>query len=780
MTPRINNKPFYKLTIPELSGGVNYRDGISHVLDNQLTDCNNVWYKNGLLRTRPSVTCTNEEEFDEKIVETDFLPAGTSAKRLYIKKENFRVVNGKTYFLVVFQYNDKLVLRYYSDHQDFVHIADIDDLPQGEFTCNIFQHGADIYCFCSGYYDTDTPYYIFKISETQSTENWNDNFSVKRIRDEDLYIPTIAMNCKPYIEGDGAFGKAAFNGDMIEGYNLLGNVYKLIYSTARIDEDSIQMRYVLAYDLHESAEFAGKTVTAVITDKEGKEYTHSVTITDKTTTGKDTYDIEEKSPGDNLYLGVKNDTLVFFTDKSGSKIASITKDKYVLNNMVITVPCQNVKENYEKVLNMTFCEWFGGGSEGIYGGIHLFLGGNISDKEKALVCWSDFNRPLYFSESSYAYVGDKAQKVTAFGKQGEALIIFKERETYATQYSSRESVIDAAAVMGQSVIDVTAAEVTFPMIQVHGFIGCDCPHTVQLCRNRLVWAHSDRKIYTLVSADRWSERSIFEVSGMVEKKLFEFEPDDLKGALSADWEGHYILSARDKFFLMDYNSYGYANVSSFSKEDDAQLRIPWWIWDKPKYNMHTYHDAYPATESYIETEEKPLDILSMVTIGERLYMVVMLRASVDGGGSAYYPEIVLFGGESQEDEIPDIFYSEHSMSQFKERKTVKKEIPFMVQTKLFDFGDPTIKKSVPRAEISFGANGGQPITVTITTDKGQSEQAVVVQGSSEDERQADFFDSVVIRNLVKQNNRIGYRFESTGNLLIDAFSVYYKQLEGAK
>ncbi len=40
------------LGLPDLSGGLNMRDGISEVLDNQLTECKNMWWKDGVLCTR--------------------------------------------------------------------------------------------------------------------------------------------------------------------------------------------------------------------------------------------------------------------------------------------------------------------------------------------------------------------------------------------------------------------------------------------------------------------------------------------------------------------------------------------------------------------------------------------------------------------------------------------------------------------------------------------------------------------------------------------------------
>ncbi len=795
MRPYINDKPLRSLSVPKLSGGVNYRDGISQVLDNQLTDCRNVWYKNGILQTRPGIRCINDND-----TVTDY-HENTSEVKTYAKKENFRVVDGNTYFLVAIQTKDAITFTYYPENSELtpVHVATItsENLPprEADYTCNIFQYNADILCFCSGYYEgQDTPYYIFKISDEGKF-----NFKAPlRITDElseeegGFYVPTIIMNGKT--QGDMEIYESfdiVPKGDYLEGFNLLGNRYRMFFSTVNKElfqgnnEDFNQAStYPLFYPVKKGDKVTVNVVLPTRFPDESygmagdyKKFTHEVVITDEKDLNLET---KGKRPDDGIYIGVIGKRLCLFNwDASDREYMYYKEDDFVdYNNLEIIAPCPNSKENYEKVLNMTTNEWFGGGSEGIYGGIHLFMGGNTGEKEKALVCWSDFNKPLYFSENCYAYVGDKAQRVTAFGKQGESLMIFKERELYATQYSSLNSAIDADSAINQSVVDVTASEVIFPMIQVHGFIGCDCPNTVQLCRNRLVWAHSDRKIYTLTSASQWNERSVYEVSGMIESLLQGITSDELKAALSADWEGHYILSVGDKFLVMDYNSYGYAHIYSYTKEDDAQMHIPWWIWDKPLYPQKVN-----TVDVGITTTETPINVISLVTVGEKLYL---WTEAVTGKGPQenmqYYriPEPMCFDGT--DDKVASISFESNpeTSEQYRSRDVLKKEIPAMAQTKLFDFGSPTVQKSIPKAEVSFGNNEGVPITVTTITDRGEASKEIILDFEETDSRSPQFFKNVAIRNSEKLNNRIGYRFESNGNIFLDSISVYFKLLGGSK
>ena len=64
--PMINKQAHREIMIPELSGGLNLRDSLNGIRDNQLTDCINMWYKNGMLKTRPGFKyCNNMHENED-------------------------------------------------------------------------------------------------------------------------------------------------------------------------------------------------------------------------------------------------------------------------------------------------------------------------------------------------------------------------------------------------------------------------------------------------------------------------------------------------------------------------------------------------------------------------------------------------------------------------------------------------------------------------------------------------------------------------------------------
>ena len=126
--------------------------------------------------------------------------------------------------------------------------------------------------------------------------------------------------------------------------------------------------------------------------------------------------------------------------------------------------------------------------------------------------------------------------------------------------------------------------------------------------------------------------------------------------------------------------------------------------------------------------------------------------------------------------MPHLVIEVANESKFREVDAV--DINAMAQTKLFDFGAPTIRKTVPKVDVSLGANGGVPIMVTTITDHGENSREVVIDIEEADERNPRFFDSLAVRNGEKLVGRFGLRFAVVGKMFLDAMTVYYKMLGG--
>ncbi len=754
--PMINRQPRREVNVPQLSGGLNLHDSLTGVRDNQMTDCVNMWYKEGMLRTRPGFVTNDRMSF--KINSSD-----TAMKHKNIIVHN-EIRNGNSVLAscwcfsgeygnqwrscIDFMWCDETNIKEIDTvviHWGGVGIENEDALAAFMDKCSYFvvANDGDVYC-----YATDgEKFYIYKLDLINGATNWEE------ISLAETYVPTVYTHCQ-------RTGWDDFKGTQFEGYNLIGNSYKMVYSAYNeADSDaSHPMRYVLGQELADSG-YVSVDITFYDSDKdEAITVTHRINYDDKRGAEIKKGDIEIESPNENttdgLLLFIRYNYVGFLLDdydRDNPFVALLRTDalvkKYgcIEDNVVITAQYDMSDDDLKKVFGMTRSTWFGGAANGINDGSRLFLCGNTNDKEKSLVVWSSLNNPLYFPENNYAYVGDKSQAVTAFGQQGENLIIFKERSTYYSYYNINDN-ITADDLINQTVVDYEANSVIFPMIQLNANIGCDCPDTVQLCRNRLVWANSDGNVYTLYSNNQYSERTIYKISDMINSILKK--ENDLKNAISCDFEGHYLLAVGNKIYVMDYNSYGYQYASSFSKNEDSNIQIPWYIWEI---------DNTGLVGKIFEIKNK-----------------LMVMNSYDTSDGVMLTFSTLSADENTANDNILIF------NQNNELEIIEKKINSKLKTKLFDFSAAGYLKNIDRVSIAFGNNGGEPIKVGFLTDKGSENDVVTLAGSSIDERDAAF---VAVKNFYVSARAVrtfGINIECEGPLIIDGLSLQYRMLGGVK
>ncbi len=719
--PGINKMPRREVGIPQLSGGLNLRDGLTSVADNQLTDCINMWYKNGMLRSRPKY---------QSIKKTLLKQAESEILDCVIQRHNICFDN--QYFISA---------RYIDGTKQYINFAavsalDIVLLPQiTSDTSSYFLvlFGKELYCYTSNRE-------IFKLTLPYNGEDeWS------KITTDDVYIPIYITN--------GKSGKSlySYEGSMFESVNLIGNKVKYYYSTVNpgVTDDG---QCIMLYEFPIMKVDWISHIKATITDSKGNTVTHEMDINGSEIINY--YESKHNSNWENVKDGlemivqldkykkgsIKRFALGFrYTDSASGTNHTVNgwgiipKDaESIENNLEVIVTYDSIEEDIktkDKIFSMRVAEWFGGASVGINGGTRLFLGGNTKDDEKSLILWSALNDPLYFPENNYAYIGEKNTSVTAFAKQSNMLVIFKENETYYTQYVKNENVT-AESIINQSVIDYQANCVYFPITLIHATIGCDCAATVQLCRNRLVWTNSNGKVYTLVGDNQYSERNIYEIGEMVSNRIKN--EDNLKNASSCDWEGYYALLVGGHMYLMDYNSNGYQYVSSYQKGEDANRRIPWYYWEfnLSSLNVTTFH------------------------IGELLMIVTCHSTRRE---ALVYDLLILDVSDEKGTEI----------------------IRSGFATKLFDFAAGKYSKKINAVSIGFGADKVARINVKFITDMGNASETVLLD-KSVDDNGARF---VVIKNFYPQNcgaRVFGVAVECEESIAVDSLTIDYRILGGVR
>lgn len=742
--PMINKQPRREVNVPQLSGGLNLRDSLTGIRDNQMTDCINMWYKEGMLRTRPGFV-TNEEmklliENNDCIQKIKTYPNVRKGDAVLSSCWRFDGEQGYGNWqsLIEFwwQYDNKIE---YAGNV-FIELGfdwtSEESLQEAIDKCSCFVSAKDgiAYCFASN----GNAYYINKLDYVNGASKWEE------VSNDEIYAPIVYHHCLMTIDG--------YTATQFEGYNLIGNRYRAIFSTVNrslFNESitEIPMKYYVP-GIEPNKSFDGKIIVAKITYKD-KVVEHKVVFENGNNRA---YEEEPPKDGDGLVMVALANNIWFeewHAPEEGYEYfetKKLTEDDYIEDNLEITVSYEkNYNTEDEKVFGMTQSAWFGGAANGINGGSRLFLCGNTDEKEKSLVVWSSLNNPLYFPENNYAYVGDKSQGVTAFGQQGENLIIFKEKSTYYSYYNVNDN-ITADDIINQSVVDYEANSAIFPMIQLNANIGCDCPDTVQLCRNRLVWANSDGNVYTLYSNNQYSERTIYKISDMINSMLKK--ENDLKNAISCDFEGHYLLCVGNKIYVMDYNSYGYQYAASFSKNEDSNVQIPWYIWET-------------SDVGYVGKLFEMNNRLMLMYDYDTSDGVMLTFSTLSADENTANDNILIF---NQNDEI----------------EIIEKKIKSKLQTKLFDFSAAGYLKNVDRVSIAFGNNGGEPISVNFVSDAGCENESVMLAGSATDERDAAFVTAKNFYPGMKSVRTFGVKIECEGPLIVDGLSLQYRLLGSVK
>lgn len=716
--PAMDRNRSYSVRVPQLSGGVNYEDALSMVEDNQLTDVRNMWWKNGALRTRVGIE--NKDEYTDSVHDHSAI-----AGRLYTSEldfNNFTKSLGK--FFVDY-------INYDSDsYKTRVGFTKID----GSF----IMYGSGSYGESIEY--SDKRYIDGResviIAEDKTGINYGTLYyfdGVRKIYEISMnaphlypveitnpYKPLVCVNIAPLPIDSTSEPKGTF----FEGYNMITPAYRMMYTP-----DGVGKAYRIM-----SRNVALKRLKVSVTGSNGNVTVHTLSTSDP-----DGFtSMSEDSIQDDGYKMSYDSTKGFiFYNSSGSDVAlpNIGVSSSIVAE-ITPVSTEQDTENYKKIARMRFSTWFGGDRSGSVGGTRLFVSGNPDCKN--VVYWSDINNPLYFPENNYAYIGDASQKVTAFAKQSDMLVIFKEREIYQAKYVAG-SPYTAEDVINGKITDVTSVSASFPVTPISPYIGCDLMNTVQLCNNRLIWATKSGDIYTLTSANQYSERNVRKLSLNIDRVLKEC---NLENAVAADFGGYYIIFAGNNAFALDYNSTAFTSYSSYSNDERAQSKLQWYCWDfefdgeKPNYIL-CYGDS-----AVINTEKTFSD--------ETYYTYIEKTYSLSGSS-----DIMTAGSQGN-------------------------VIRCMLQTKLFDFNYSERLKNIHSVYVGIANIEGCTINLTYITERGDSKDQYIVTKESASEYSPNYISEKRFMPNWGRIQRFGIRLESVGTMAVDGISLKYSMYGGVR
>lgn len=543
MRYRISKSRTGRLSLPQLIGGINACNDSTAVADNQLSDGINVIAEDGNIRTRPA------------LVSSESSAAFLDGEILNIRNNDITFSDGSK-MLTVWHSKGISFYKCYADGT-IKKLGNIEAEGSIKNEWSVLK-SSHIYSFVT-----------FEVEETKVYKIYKD---FTEIDEKDIYAPLIATNCR----SDGSL-IPDINGDSIEGYNLIGDKYKVQWTAfnKELGKDS----HVASYGLLHTPPL-NSVVKVEITLDSGETVVHTVTVKSQT---EMSYEEEVKEDGIKIgvlgkKVGLYNKSEAFIEACSSVPTGVTDTTRYFANNVragiTITAKYSGTPSERAQIFSATKAQWFGGNG-GLVSGTRLFISG-FDGEIGNLLQWSGLNDPLYFPADCNSEVGENNDGITHIDKQSDMLVIFKNREIHYSKYS--EGDIESVS---SSALDLTVATAIFPLAQIPSSIGCDCPDTVRLCANRLVWLNSNGKIYTLVTTSQYNERSIYEVSGPINNVLKCFSADELKKASACEYNGYYVLCIGKRMFFMDYTSYGYRYIYSYKNEEAAETKLPWFYIEAP-------------------------------------------------------------------------------------------------------------------------------------------------------------------------------------------------------
>lgn len=517
-----------RLTVPPLSGGVELSSPPHRIADDRLSDAVNLWWQNGTLCTRPAL-----RERGTLAGFADTLTATPLYRRTLLHGQD-----GNTHRFVLAEEDGTLR----GARHTLNGVTNLLAVPAGR------DIDADDHREAIVYLD-GTARGVYALTDSAALQALTP------------YVPTVLSAARPTTDL-----VRADNGAYTEPFNLLTDEFHCRFTS---DGEGIY------YWLPESVTLDhSRPVTVRHTDMAGSVITHTLDYCGTDGIWREDIGTVEDTPLDAVAL--RYDPLrrcLWFVHANGGGVAPVPQAT-VSGNVWLSATRTDTGGR-ARIFGMRFGVWFGGSADGTAGGTRLFVSGN--PRHPNLVQWSALGDPLYFPENNYAYVGDASGAVTAFGKQSDMLVIFKEREVYATQYRTGTA-YTAEDLLDGTVTDTEAAAAVFPIQQIHPERGCDCPDTLRLCGERLVWANSDGHVYALFSSGAYDVRSVRALSGPIEAQLMRHRPAVLKAA-TADCVGdHYVLLIGTTAFVLDCRSSGFAHYGSYASDSTAQAAVAWQAW----------------------------------------------------------------------------------------------------------------------------------------------------------------------------------------------------------
>lgn len=719
--PTIGADRQYRITVPQMDGAVNRVASPSAVEDNQPTDTSNMWWHDGVLCTRPGFQAKKNSvsealTFQNSVFYGDHEVLCPSPADAPVYGRQFYTQRGSTAQEVQTVGYDGEVRPFRSkDGQSLMGYAHgiaqyVQLIPYGTVE---YERGGETYRGDGVIvWDQGQMYGL-----PESGSEW---VSLNK----EAYIPLVAAEGKGVSNSD-ADHLTTFSGTLNEPINLLSRWFRVQFTTG----DDIDLFYLPYQNLSTRSD-----VKVSITYRTGNTEEYVIPM-----------DSDKVKVNDRFYIYVDREKGFIRFDQSDTQEGGSYVPIYTgqTDNLEVTAELADNHTNSHMITRMTTFRWFGGDRSGLNRGTRLFAAANTDPDYSNCIMWSALNNPLYWPENNYARIGDNTQAVTALAQQGNTLIIFKEREIYYSEYVA--STLDAEDFVNGSVLDTEVNAAYFPVTPLSADIGCDCPDTICLCNNHLVWVTSRKMAYVLTSRNQYSDSNVQEISANIEPLLSGLSYTDMTGASAGIYDGYYYLLIQNRLYLMDYNDSAYTYVALNGTYKTDTSKIKWYTWDI---------DHLECTRILGGREGVLLAGVTQLTDSRRVHAYYVMQGDEDTKLREDDEGVVVF------DYLPISSY---------------------VQTKVLDFDSPEVLKNVLQVYVGLSGKAQSEVSFWYLTEHGeQKDPYQIIKFGEENENRNRYLSEYRLTPNMVRIKCFGMKICGRGAFALSNLILKYKPLGGTR
>ncbi len=523
------------LCIGPLNKGLDLSDSPLYIDDGSLSDCKNVIYSDGALKTRPGISAESENILEGSYTNDAFFNNyQITDSELYINGDYYRIVT-EISEMGLSEYNVSVYLLGRDREitsigkMNFVRVTDEEFYIPSNIT--FYQGrpkaGAGIYALVTennmeDY--TQTLYEIYELNTNKSAWKKSTNF----------YVPTVYINGR----GDSyELAKAdnfAFTGvpKVLEAPNMLNGKFYAYFSS-----DGYSTSFTLPIN-----KLADVSVICRIYYSPTSYVTWSMTA-GKTSSTKEFMGVEVTANVD------RDKGLIYFTAPSGDYAVPVMS-KYKANNIRITAT-KTMEDDFSDIVSCSCCL--------MKDSKIILSGGNKPNQIYSANC----EKPLYFPKCETAAIGQTSLPVTSLVSQSDKIIAFKKDSVYKVTLKKGKQLNTESLLADDDDIFYEPDSFTVDCISSH--VGCGRKEAVTVFHEKAVWIGTDANIYALTSLSQ-----IKRLSGKIYPFIKEMPDYSVREAVALN-DGEYC------YFFM-YNTGLALKIDPYSlKEDNAR----WYIWEFP-------------------------------------------------------------------------------------------------------------------------------------------------------------------------------------------------------